>query len=366
MTGIDRQIDVISERFANFADEARGSSALYATLSPDIANDAQLLELLLVAPPMQRRANLLFAAVHDLLFRDASHPVSRYYPSVNVSPVPPDRAAFPTFRDFCLSNRAQLEGTMAARQTQTNEVRRTIAFVPVFQRLAEAEPIALVEVGASAGLNLLVDRYRYRYGDGPWLGAVESPVALRCDIRGTEPPVLPAMGEIAYRIGIDTHPLNVSEPDDARWLMACVWPEQTDRLERLRAALAIAREAPPAVVSANALDALEEVLSDIPDDLTICVFNSATLFYLSDDDCARFVSLLDRLASPRLHWLSLEGGAVQTFGAKLPFDRLYEPRPDDQPTDIFGLIGYSNWKTGKREDRLLGRADMHGRWIEWQ
>jgi hypothetical protein len=119
-------------------------------------------------------------------------------------------------------------------------------------------------------------------------------------------------------------------------------------------ALAIARETPPVVIRGNVLEVLEGVLSRIPENLNVCVFNSATLFYLSDDDCAKFVSLLDRLATPRLHWLSLEGGAPQTFGAKLPFDGLYEPRPQDRPTDIFGLIGYSSWKTAKREDRLLG------------
>ena len=366
MTTTDEQIALISPRFRHFANEARGSSALYASLSPEIARDSELLELLLVAPPMQRRANLLFAAVHDLLLAEASYPLARYYPSVDASPIQPDKAAFPAFRDVCLSNRARLESTMAVRQTQTNEVRRTLAFVPVFQRLAQAGPIALIDVGASAGLNLLADRYRYRYGDGPWVGAANSPVALQCEIRGARPPLLPSLREIAYRIGIDTHPLDVSDPEDARWLMACVWPEQLDRMERLRAAVSIARQAPPAIVKGNALAALEGVLSGIPDGLTICVLNSAMLFYLSDEDCARFVGLLDRLATPRLHWLSLEGSALQTFGARLPFDRLYVPHPDDRPTDIFGLIGYSRWEKGQRQDRLLGRADMHGKWVEWE
>ncbi len=94
MTAIDQQIDLISARFANFSNEAHGSSALYASLSPDIANDRKLLELLLVAPPMQRRANLLFAAVHDLLLQEATERVSRYYPSVNASPIPFDGGGF--------------------------------------------------------------------------------------------------------------------------------------------------------------------------------------------------------------------------------------------------------------------------------
>ena len=359
-------ISEIANRFVNFADETRGSSSLYSALSPKIASDQELLELLLVAPPTQQRANLLFAAVHDLLLSGLDHTASRYYPSVAEEVVSPDEAVFDAFRDLCLSHRSRLRETIAARHTQTNEVRRSIAFLPVFQKISAEEPIALVEVGASAGLNLLVDRYRYRYGDGEWIGRSDSSVAIQCEVHGIAPPVQQEVPQISFRIGLDSHPLDVRETEDARWLMACVWPEQIDRLQLLRSAMDVARLNPPRIVSGNAIDTLEETIGEVPDELPICLFHSATLFYFTDVELTAFVSILNRLGHQRrLHWLSFEGGAFQTFGVNLPFSRLYSPRPDDRPTDIFGLLGYARWTEHERQDRLLARADMHGRWIEW-
>jgi hypothetical protein len=366
MTSSAGQVSEIAERFVHFAEEARGSSALYAMLSRDISDDHELLQLLLVAPPSQRRPNLLFAAAHDLLLEEPEHDVARYYASVSETAISPDEQAFKLFRDFCLSNRSRLRATIATRHTQTNEVRRSAAFVPIFQRICAEEPIALVEVGASAGLNLLVDRFRFRYDDGPWIGASDSPVAIQCNVQGRAPPTRMHGVEVACRIGIDTRPLDVSNAHDARWLMACVWPEQRDRLELLRSVLDVARSDPPQLVKGDAIEVLEEVALGIPPHLTICLFNSATLCYFTDAECAAFVSVADRIAREReLHWLSLEGGTRQTFGARLPFDALYKPRSTDRPTDIFGILGYARWRGTQREDRVAARADMHGRWIEW-
>jgi hypothetical protein len=130
------QLRKIGQRFVHFADEARGSSALYAHLSPKIAAADDLLALLLVAPAAQRRANLPFAAVHDLLLQGVEHPVARYYPSVNGSTDPLDEEAFDLFRDFCLSHHSRICSTIARRHTQTNAVRRTAAFLPIIQRLS--------------------------------------------------------------------------------------------------------------------------------------------------------------------------------------------------------------------------------------
>lgn len=362
---MDDDIALIATRFLNFSDEARGSSELYTRLSPEIAGDPELLGLLLDAPPFQRRANLLFAAAHYLLLANDSHPVARHYASVVGLARPPDESTFGLFRDFCLSHADPLRGIIATRQTQTNEVRRTAAFLPVFQQLSGRGPVALVEVGASAGLNLLVDRYRYKFGEQDWLGDLDSSVAIQCEVRGRAPPLLNSLG-IASRVGIDTHPLDVCAPDDARWLQACIWPEQTDRQKLIQAALSVARENPPELVQGDALDVLGDVLSGLPKDLPLCVFNSATLFYFSPEECGDFVALLDRFGDRELHWISLEGGAFHTSGARLPFDRLFKRRSSDRPTEIFGILGYARWRGGRREDHLLGRADMHGRWIEWE
>jgi hypothetical protein len=353
-------------RFARFAEEARGSSALYTALSPAIAGCAELIEIVLAAPPTQRRPNLLFAAVHDLLLAGLPHPLRRYYPSVvGEAAVPADDGTLAAFRDLCAAHRKDLEETVAARRTQTNEVRRSVALLPVLQQLSAARPVALLEVGASAGLNLLVDRFRYRYGDGPWIGDAGSAVAIECAARGALP-LRSGLPRIAWRVGLDSMPLDVTREEDARWLMACVWPDQLHRLGLLRAAIAVAGAGPPRIVKGDAVEDLEALLAEAPADLPTCVFHSATAAYFTDEQSEAFVAALERAARGRaLHWVSLEGTPGQTFGSKLPFGRLYSPRPGDRPTDPFGLLGYARWVDGARRDRLLARVDMHGREIEW-
>lgn len=362
----------LAAAFARFADEARGSSALYAALSPAIAADRELLELMLAAPPTQRRANLLFAAVHDVLLAGRDHPLARYYGSLRERPRAPEPAALEAFRDFCLAARDAVRERIAARHTQTNEVRRSAALLPVLQRLSRDAPIALLEVGASAGLNLLVDRYRYRYGVGPWVGSTAFAVAIRCALRGPAPPYRLKPARIAHRLGLDPHPLDVRRAEDARWLMACVWPEHVDRLELLRAAVEIGRRDPPEIVRGNAQAAdLDAALSSLPNDIPICVVHSAVMPYLTPTERNEFVRTLDRLGRERrdaapLHWLSFEGGARASFGAALPFSALDTRRPDDRPADNVGLVGYARWGAKGREERLLARADLHGRWLEWR
>ena len=118
------------------------------------------------------------------------------------------------------------------RRTQTNEVGRCAILLPVLARLQG--PLALVEVGASAGLCLLLDRYRYRYGDRS-VGDASAPVLLDCEVSGPVP-VPKRVPEVAWRRGIDVARIDVTDDDDVRWLEACVWPDQTERIARLLAA----------------------------------------------------------------------------------------------------------------------------------
>ncbi|GIW72010.1 MAG: hypothetical protein KatS3mg102_1552 [Planctomycetota bacterium] len=358
--------DELARGFRTFAEQTRGSSPLYSALAPAIAGEPELLELLLAAPPAQRRPNLLFAAVHDLLLAGVEHPLARYYPSIQPDSAPPDAAAFEAFCELCRSHRDALYRTIATRHTQTNEVGRSAALLPALQRIAVEQPLALLELGASAGLNLLVDRFRYRYGQGRWIGPADSEVHVACEVRGHPPPLRRQPPRIGFRLGIDLRPLDPTDPADARWLMACVWPEHTRRMQLLRAALQLARRHPPRLVRADAALVLEQLADRVPKGLALCVFHTATMPYLSERQRAQCVAALERLGSRRaLHWLSLEGHGEQAFGARLPFDRLYAPRPGERHTDTYGLVGYATWKDGRRQERVLARADMHGSWIEW-
>ena len=149
------------------------------------------------------------------------------------------------FRDLCLSQRAQVSQILATRHTQTNEPGRAALLAPGLATAADlmGEPVGLLDAGCSAGLNLLIDRYRFEYGAAGSLGPAASPVTIACELRGTQAPLrLPA---IAARLGLDRSPVDITRADDARWLLACVWPD-TGRLARTAAAMDLGRPAPAA------------------------------------------------------------------------------------------------------------------------
>lgn len=328
----------LGERFRRFARrEARGRSPLYEVVAEGVADEAEVLELLAAAPPSQQRPNLLLAAVHDLVLRGTDHLLASYYPSAG-GQRPPDRGAVDAFVAFCRESQAHLLELITTRNTQTNEVRRGAALAPGWRLVAHREdgaPLSLVEVGASAGLNLLHDRYAFDLGS---------------DVRGT-PPTGPLL--VGARVGIDIAPLHPVESDDARWLRACVWPEHLDRLALLDQALAVAAQDPPSVVPGDLVDALPEVVAKCPD--PVVVFHSATLAYLSGERIADFVATLADLSQHRrLWWLSLEGPFIP------PFDTLVPP----SDTVVFAL-GLTHWDGDDRRDELLATADPHGTWVHW-
>src|SRR5687767_7873946 len=157
----------LAERFRRFATvECRGSSPLYERLALAIAEDPELLALAAHAPPGQPAPNLLLAAAHWLLHGERGAAAARFYGSLTETPAPPAGAA-PAFRAFCLERADVIRDLLATRRVQTNEVGRCAYLYPAFgviARLAGGRPLGVIEVGASAGLNLLWDRYGYRYG----------------------------------------------------------------------------------------------------------------------------------------------------------------------------------------------------------
>lgn len=358
----DERLGELRDRLERFVHEASaGGSPLYERLSAAAARDEVALELLASAPDeRQRRANLLFAAVHDVLLEDPSHPLARYYPSVG-GHRPPEDGAEETFRCLLRDRHDELMRRVTNRATQTNEVARCAALWPALRRVAErlGGPIVLVEAGSSAGLLLHLDRYRYDLG-GAYPGPASSPVVIAPDVVGPPPP---AGGDpdVVRRIGIDRSPLDPADPADARWLQACVWPEHTGRLAQLRAALEVAREHDDVeTVAGDLLATLPGVLGDLPDDVVPVVFHSAALAYL---DAEGRGTVLDTLADAGrrrdLAWISLEGPFLP------PFADLAERDPQDGEVEVAFLLGLSVWRGGAREDALLGRSHPHGRWLQW-
>ncbi|MGR6912745.1 DUF2332 domain-containing protein [[Actinomadura] parvosata] len=268
-----------AERYRRFsALEARGASPLYERLTAGVAADPEVLALLGELPPDKRQPNLLLAA-------------ARY-----VTGTP---SGYDDFRDALFDHRDAIVATMLARRTQTNEPARCTALYPLLAALPQ--PLALLEVGASAGLCLLPDRYAYSYGDHV-TGATDSPLRLRCQVEGSPPPRFARPGPItvAWRAGIDLNPLDVTDPDDVRWLRTLVWPEQQDRLRRLETAIELARQDPPPVVRGDLNDRLGELASQAPPHATLVVYHTAVLYYVSGEGKAAFEEQIGRLGCHRI------------------------------------------------------------------
>ncbi len=346
----------LARQFTRFAEqECRGSSPLYERLALGIAADPRLLAIAARTPPGQPAPNLLLAAVHYLLLGGTRHPLATFYPSCGGSNVE-GADPLPAFRAFRLNHAEEIGALLATRLVQTNEVRRSACLFPAFARVARdggARPLALVEVGASAGLNLLWDRYGYDYGAGQRYGDITSPVQLRCMLHGdTTPPLPAAMPEIRSRVGIDLNPVDVRDADATLWLRALIWPEHTERAAMLVRALTLARQAPPPLLCGDALALLPGVLDSISPDATAVVYHTHTANQFSPDARARFTTVLAEYAEHR----SLYRVAIEWSG----FWPSLEGRTEDGV-----YLGVTSFAGGVVTNQLLARCDAHGRWLEW-
>ncbi len=240
-------------------------SPFYANLAFQIANDRELLKLASATPRGQWVQNMLFAAVHDLLLQGVQHPLRAYYPTTAASPNPAN--PFPVFRAFCLDYADDIRELLTTRRGQTNEIGRCALLLPAFSAVYQhaGAPLALIEVGASAGLNLLFDRYSYHYSNGQRYGAQRSPVQLKCELRGPWRPALPEqLPPVTWRVGIDLAPIDLQDRNAVRWLRALIWPDDLSRMRRLEAAIALAARKPPTVWAGDAFERLPEALAAAP------------------------------------------------------------------------------------------------------
>ncbi len=340
----------LASRFRRFAArECAGISPLYHALALEIAQEPELLELASKAHPGQPAPNMLLAAVHALLLGECGgDPLADFYPDLTDATRAPGEA-FPAFRDFCLRQRTAIAEILAARVVGTNEAARSACLLPGFVTVARAQsvPLHVVEVGTSAGLNLLWDRYGYDYGAGRKAGDGSANLTLRCDLRGHDaPPELPAvLPKVASRSGIDPQPLDPRNPNDRAWLRALIWPEQRERAARLERALAIAASAELSIYRGDALDLLPNVLAAVPPGAPVCIFHCFTLNQFGREAREAFDRLLRRLAAGR------------------PVARLGLEWEDEHESPVLRLTRY---RGRDAKSSLLALCDAHGSWIEWR
>ncbi|HEX2771890.1 MAG TPA: DUF2332 domain-containing protein [Micromonosporaceae bacterium] len=359
--------------FRHFAQyEFRGHSPLYERLSEFVADHAELAAPLQAAPPKQRRAILYFAAVQYLLRTTAhGHPLSAYFP-VFGGTRPADDALAGVLTDLATTYRAELADMCATRTTQTNEARRTALLRPGFGRVAATAGggrLALVELGTSAGLLLAPDRYACRYVRADGRDRTYGPngaaalLTMTCEVRGKGWPD-PA-GEplaVAARVGVDLAPIEPTDPAGTDWLRSCIWPEHTDRLARLDAALAEVAAVRPRLVAGDMVDTLPDVLATVDEDTLPCVFASNALTYLGRDGRRKLVEVLTELGRNRD--LALVLNEASSAGAELFVGR----RPAEAgPRGVLavGLLTVVTWQGGRGAVEVLARTGPHGQWLEW-
>jgi hypothetical protein len=320
-----------------------GASPLYARLATAAADDTEVLSLLLPAARPDRQPHLLFAAVQFLLLGDGSDPVAAF-----------GDEPYDVFHNWCLARRRKIEALVATRFVQTNEVGRCAALVLCLAWVATraGRPLAVLEVGASAGLNLGFDRYRYRLGSHD-VGRPDAGVVLEPRIDGSPVPPL-SMPAVVWRRGLDRSPVDVNDDNAVRWLRACIWPEQTWRQELFDRAVTTARAGPPVIVPGDAVADLGAAVADAPADAALCVVHTAVIPYLPDRSA--FAAAISDLAAERpVWWVSGEAmGLVPALPAP--------PTPTEGIAFHYGVVPLA---AGDATPRLVARAGPHGAWLEW-
>jgi hypothetical protein len=306
--------ELVVKDYRDFARYEAHRSSLYAELSAGIADDPPLLEWLAGLPVGKRQPNLVFAA----------------YRLIAGTP-----SGWDEFETTIKDRRDEIEGVMLERRTQTNEAARCAFMLPLLAALPQ--PLALLEVGASAGLCLLPDRYGYDYDDGA-LTLGSGPPVLPCRTEN-DPPLPQQLPEIVWRAGLDLDPIDVFDEDRIRWLELLIWPGMEHRLETLRSAVDVARRDPPRLVQGDLTTSdLDELAAEAPSDATLVIFHTAVLYYVPLDGRATF---REKVAELGATWLAAEGA------------------------DVLGLAPHQTLMALARDGERVAYVDGHGGFLSW-
>ena len=328
------------------------TSPLYRALSQTVAASDQLLDLAGQGRPGQYPTFLFFGAVHRLLLRGTDHPLARYYPSVAGAAALPAADAGPALESFGRAYAEELAETIRTRLVQTSVVQRTLALRIGLGAIAALDPAAgpldVIEVGASAGLNLRFDRYGYRL-NGRQYGDPGSPVQLIAAVYGETPlPDLDRMPAVGQVLGVDLSPVDATDPDARQWLEALVWPENHAQRELLGRALTLVAADPPPIRAGDAVDVLPQVAAELPAGQARLVFHTATRLHVPQERRAAFDAAIEAVGETGpLWWLSAEH--------RLDPD----PRPHPARNGAALLL-----RDPAGTKRTLAVVDGHLRWVE--
>jgi hypothetical protein len=319
------------------------SSPLYQVLSRTVARDDDLLELAAEVRAGQQPTNMLFAAAHLLVLKRPELPFARFFASVRGDDVEPPDGAGAEFASFCAEHRGAITRILRERLVQTNVPGRGVAVRVAMHEISRrvSGPVTLLEIGASAGIQLRFDRWAAETA-GRRFGPADAPLTLHAEWRSDRPPPdLDEVPPVRERLGVDLHPVDATDPEQRLWLQALVWPEHRERFTALAAALDAVAADPPTIVRGDAIEVLPRLDAEgLADDVPLVVLHAMVRIHVPADRLAAFDGAIARLSERRrvLH-VSLE----------LP--------PDGRGAPLLTL------RDSHGDDRDLARVEGHGRWI---
>jgi hypothetical protein len=366
MNDIDSLRDRTRQSLLETSEFYRISSPIFSSLARDCAADVDIIDLCAATRRGQLAGMLLMCVVHYLVMKSPDSKLARYYPSVSEAPLPM-ATAFPVFREFCLDHAAQVADLLSWRTVNTNLAEKATCLLPALAHVARhaGEPLTLVEICCSSGLNMLFDEYRYDYGPLGCVGPEVSPIRLRCKVVGKGRPPVEAIPAIARRVGVDLVYMDVSKPDERLWMEAVLAPEWTEELVRLRQALELRRQRDLRIIQGDALEILPQLLEELPGPL--CILQSYCIGHWSMAARGALEDLLLRYSRDRvIHRIAIEGPEseppevartrlIRLSAAGIPILQKSSP----------STIDHLMYADSRMSSRRLGEGSIFGTWLDW-
>ncbi|HEX6352649.1 DUF2332 domain-containing protein [Actinophytocola sp.] len=350
-TGRARTLAQVYRHFGEV--DAAGTSPLYERVAVALSESDEALRAAEKAPARKRHPKVILAALHDLAIAGRAPALAKAYAASDGD------AAAAAAIDTLLRMTEAVVAVAVRRQTRTGETGRCAVLYPAIAEAARrvgANAVGLIDVGSPAGLNLNVDRVGITYSNGQSLGDPSSPVRLSCGVVGDRPIPTKAIPEVVARIVVDRDPVDVADTDDARWLRACLAPDQPELAARLDAELALSATTPPLLLRGDPVEVLPDAFARVPADALPVV---TTTWALSTFPVERRLRFLDRLreasAGRAVAWVSAEGVGVAPE----------IPTLGDRRASGHSIVGLAVFERPALHAEAVGRCWSRGRLLAW-
>lgn len=333
----------LSKQFRTFAkDECENASPLYEHLANKIADDDELLKVATYIPQGQPAPNLFLAGVQYLL-SSSKDDLVHFYPSLTTTPKAISEV-YPVFKAFVLSHSDELKTLFQEKLVQTNEIRRCSYLYPMMTEIYKRhkKPLALIEIGASAGLQLGMDQYNYCYNEQLHINNSNNDFVLSSENQGQPLPTsISNAPVVCKRVGIDLNPIDIHNEEELQWLQALIWPEHQGRRFLLNQALPILKELNLQLIKGDAIKLIKDISREINEEAMLVVYHTHVANQIPMELRLELIEQLKEISIER------------------PLYHCYNNLFDTQLHQDF-------IDQGEIESiRLMERPDGHARWFKW-